>query len=82
MGRSNSPAEEMAPHGAAWLAPRGALERALQRKSTSRATTPGVGRRTDYPDFNIPLVNQMFKDWKGHKKADIMGYRNLGFPRR
>ena len=35
---------------------------------------------TDYPDFNIPLVNQMFKDWKGHKKADIMGYRNLGFP--
>ena len=21
----------------------------------------------------------MFKDWKGHKKADIMGYRNLGF---
>jgi len=35
---------------------------------------------TDYPDFNIGEVNRMFKEWKGHKSADIMGYRNLGFP--
>ncbi|MGI9622609.1 MAG: NAD(P)-binding domain-containing protein [Acidimicrobiales bacterium] len=35
---------------------------------------------TDYPDFNIPQVNEMFKQWKKHKKESIMGYRDNGFP--
>ncbi len=34
--------------------------------------------QTDYPDFNTPLVSKMFKDWKGHKKKSIIGYRDHG----
>ena len=34
---------------------------------------------TDYPDFNIPAVNAMFKTWKGHKAKSIMEYRDWGF---
>ena len=34
--------------------------------------------QTDYPDFNTPLVNKMFKDWKKHKKQSIIGYRDHG----
>ena len=34
--------------------------------------------QTDYPDFNTPLINKMFKDWKKHKKYSIIGYRDHG----
>ncbi len=34
--------------------------------------------QTDYPDFNTPLVNQMFYAWKKHKKQSIIGYRDHG----
>ena len=34
--------------------------------------------QTDYPDFNTPLVNKMFYDWKKHKKQSIIGYRDHG----
>ena len=34
--------------------------------------------QTDYPDFNTPLVNKMFKDWKKHKKQSIIDYRDHG----
>ena len=34
--------------------------------------------QTDYPDFNTPLVNKMFYDWKKHKKKSIIGYRDHG----
>jgi len=42
------------------------------------AYTQDLVDQTDYPDFNIPLVNQMFKNWKGHKKANIMTFRDEG----
>ena len=73
-------AEEMAADGATWLAREGALETAYEGIDFQGDYTQALVDETDYPDFNIPAVNQMFKDWKGHKKADIMGYRNLGFP--
>lgn len=31
---------------------------------------------TDYPDFGIEGVAEMFKQWKRDKKRDILGYRN------
>ena len=34
--------------------------------------------QTDYPDFNTPLVNKIFKDWKKHKKQSIIDYRDHG----
>jgi len=42
------------------------------------AYTQDLVDQTDYPDFNIPLVNKMFKDWKKNKKTDIMTYRDMG----
>ena len=42
------------------------------------AYTQDLVDQTDYPDFNTPLVNKMFHDWKKHKKQSIIGYRDHG----
>ena len=42
------------------------------------AYTQDLLEQSDYPDFNTPLVSAMFKDWKGHKKQSIIGYRDNG----
>ena len=34
---------------------------------------------TDYPSFDIKAANQAFYEWKKHKKADIMTFRNNGY---
>jgi len=34
---------------------------------------------TDYPDFDIPAVNETFLHWKHDKAADIMGYRDKSY---
>ena len=34
---------------------------------------------TDYPSFDIKASNQAFYEWKKHKKADIMTFRNNGY---
>jgi trimethylamine monooxygenase len=70
----------MAADSAAWLERESALATAYEEIDFQGDYTQVLVDETDYPDFDIPKVNQMFKDWKGHKKADIMGYRNLGFP--
>ena len=31
---------------------------------------------TDYPSFNIDAVNDIFMQWKKHKKENIMGFRD------
>ncbi len=32
--------------------------------------------RTDYPELDIPRINELFKRWMRDKKADILGYRD------
>jgi len=34
---------------------------------------------TDYPDFDVEGACQAFKEWKGHKKKDIMTFRNNAY---
>jgi len=34
---------------------------------------------TDYPSFDIAASNKAFYEWKKHKKADIMTFRNNGY---
>ncbi len=34
---------------------------------------------SDYPKFDLDACNQMFKEWKGHKKESIVGYRDHAF---
>ncbi len=80
MGRIDVPdAATMAADSAEWLAREEALETAYEEIDFQGDYTQDLVDRTDYPNFDIAQVNAMFKEWKGHKKADIMGYRNLGF---
>lgn len=34
---------------------------------------------TDYPDFDVEGVAEIFKQWEHHKEADILGYRNRSY---
>jgi len=34
---------------------------------------------TDYPSFDVEAACQVFKQWKGHKNADIMTFRNNSY---
>ena len=81
MGRIELPsAREMATHSAIWEKREKTLETAYEEIDFQGDYTQELVDHTDYPDFNIPEVNRMFKEWKHHKKEDMMGYRNRGFP--
>ncbi len=43
------------------------------------AYTEELINETDYPSFDIKASNQAFYEWKGHKKKDIMTFRNNGY---
>ena len=80
MGRIELPStEEQQSHSAKWIEREATLETAYEEIDFQGDYTQELVDQTDYPDFDIPAVNAMFKKWKGDKKADIMGYRNLGF---
>ena len=36
-------------------------------------------KATDYPTFDVEGACQAFKEWKGHKKANIMTFRNNSY---
>ena len=79
MGRIELPdADEQAR----WISDSQAAEDALEDDygaiDFQGAYTQDLVDQTDYPDFNTPLVNKMFKDWKKHKKQSIIGYRDHG----
>ena len=81
LGRIDLPsAEAMASDSAAWLEREEALETAYEEIDFQGDYTQALVDDTDYPDFNIPEVNRMFKQWKADKMDDIMGYRDKGFP--
>ena len=79
LGRTELPG---ADEQARWIEERQAEEDALADDYAcidfQGAYTQDLVDQTDYPDFNTPLVNQMFYDWKKHKKQSIIGYRDHG----
>ena len=80
MGRIELPSlDEQREHSAAWEAREGALETAYDEIDFQGDYTQELVDLTDYPSFDIPKVNAMFKTWKKHKKENIMGYRDYGF---
>ena len=80
LGRIELPsAAEMAADSAAWLEREEALGTAYEEIDFQGDYTQDLVDATDYPDFDIPEVNRMFKQWKDDKKADIMNYRDKGF---
>ena len=80
LGRIELPsAAEMAADSAAWLEREEALGTAYEEIDFQGDYTQDLVDATDYPDYDIPEVNRMFKQWKNDKKADIMNYRDKGF---
>ena len=41
--------------------------------------TEGLMKQTDYPNFDIEGVVQLFLQWEHHKHEDIMGFRNNSY---
>jgi trimethylamine monooxygenase len=80
MGRIDMPDQAaMQAHGERWQEREAALETAYEEIDFQGDYTQELVDQTDYPDFNIPLVNQMFKKWKGDKVKAIMEYRDWGY---
>jgi len=78
--RDHGPIEEQLAHSAGWAKREAALETAYDEIDFQGDYTQDLVDLTDYPDFNIPKVNEMFKQWKNDKSESIMGYRDKGFP--
>ena len=51
-------------------------QRQAELYGTLTASVRDLVDATDYPDFGIEGVAEMFKQWKRDKKRDILGYRN------
>lgn len=80
LGRIELPSrDDMRAHGANWAEREAALATAYEEIDFQGDYTQELVDQTDYPDFDIPAVNQMFKEWKRHKGESIMGYRDKGF---
>lgn len=53
-----------------------ALQTASEEIDFQAAYIRDLMQHTDYPEFGVEQQGDLFKQWKQHKKADIMGYRN------
>lgn len=73
------PLADQQAHSAAWEAREAELQTAYDEIDFQGDYTQELVHLTDYPAFDIPKVNEMFKTWKKHKKQTIMGYRDFGF---
>ncbi|MFN3986986.1 MAG: NAD(P)-binding domain-containing protein [Rhodocyclaceae bacterium] len=77
MGRIALPGRtEMEADSAAWRAREEALADDYQAIAYQGDYIRSLIALTDYPDFNIEGMNQAFYEWKQHKKADIMRFRD------
>lgn len=80
MGRIELPSiEEQKADSRRWIEREGTLETVYEEIDFQGDYTQELVDQTDYPSFDIPLVNQLFKDWKKHKIESIMGYRDNGY---
>ena len=71
--------DTMQADSASWQEREEALKTAYEEIDFQGDYVQHLVDQTDYPDFDIPKVNEMLKRWKNDKKEDIMGYRNIGY---
>ena len=77
MGRIEVPSAEVrAADIAAWLSAQDALESHDDEADFQSAYVRDLIDRTDYPNFDLDAVSELFKTWMQEKKQDIMGYRD------
>lgn len=80
MGKLTLPDQaERAQDIAAWRAKEDALEDAYQMIEFQADHMRDLHQYVDYPAFDIDLTVKAFKQWKGHKSDNIVGYRNQAF---
>ncbi len=80
LGRVQLPSlEEMRKDSAHWAEKEGKLETPKQAWEFQGDNIRELIAATDYPDFDIDGVNTLFYEWKNHKKADIMNFRDNAY---
>lgn len=80
MGRAKLPSpEEMAADIAHWVEREEALKTPFDDVDFQGAYIKDLLSRTDYPNFNVDKVGEMFKQWLRDKEEDILGYRDRCF---
>lgn len=81
MGRITVPtAQERAADIAGWLSAQDALVTHDDGADFQTAYVRDLIDRTDYPDFDLAAVSELFKAWMQDKQRDIMGYRDVVHP--
>ena len=67
---------EMQAHSQKWIARESKLKTSEQMVKFQGEYIKQLITQTDYPSFNIDAVNEIFMQWKKHKKDNIMGFRD------
>ena len=77
LGRTGLPDTEiMRAHSEEWFARENACAGVDDDIDFQAAYVRDLVDRSDYPDFRIEEVAEMFKQWQHDKREDILGYRN------
>ncbi len=63
----------------AWVAREQAAKTPYQHIDFQAAYTRDLVGPTDYPEFDIEGMAELFKEWKHDKQEDILGYRNKSY---
>ncbi len=63
-----------------WLAKYGKTETALDEVDFQSEYIKDLITMSDYPDFNVDKVGEMFKEWLVDKDMNILTYRDKTFP--
>ena len=80
LGRVELPSQdEMQKDMAAWIAREEALENAYQMIDFQADYVRELMKYSDYPEFDIDLTVQEFKEWKKDKEKSIVTYRDKAF---
>lgn len=67
---------EMQAHSQAWIARESKIKSSEQMVKFQGEYIKQLIAKTDYPSFDIDAVNDIFMQWKMHKKAGIMSFRD------
>ena len=80
LGRTRLPrVEEMRADSQAWVAREEAAAGVDEQIDFQAAYVRDLVDRSDYPEFAIEQVAEMFKQWKRDKKAGILDYRDRSY---
>lgn len=80
MGRTTLPdAKAMRADSKKWFAREEATSNVDEDIDFQAAYVRDLVDRTDYPDFAIEEVAEMFKEWMRDKRESILGYRNKSY---